>query len=85
MRDSNTITNTFKSKSIFIIIIMTSFAPISTEIKTKGLSKLVIVKQCVSRQWMDEEARRLRRIGKCKIHWKVFQILFQILKYLINR
>ena len=29
--------------------------------KTKGLSKLVIVKQCVSRQWMDEEARRLRR------------------------
>ena len=34
--------------------------------KTKGLSKLVIVKQCVSRQWMDEEARRLRRIGGIK-------------------
>ena len=34
--------------------------------KTKGLSKLVIVKQCVSRQWMDEEARRLRRIGSNK-------------------
>ena len=34
--------------------------------KTKGLSKLVIVKQCVSRQWMDEEARRLRRIGSIK-------------------
>ena len=26
--------------------------------KTKGLSKLVIVKQCMSHQWMDEEARR---------------------------
>ena len=23
--------------------------------KTKGLSKLVIVRQCVSRQWMDED------------------------------
>ena len=34
--------------------------------KTKGLSKLVIIKQCVSRQWMDEEARRLRRIGSIK-------------------
>ena len=34
--------------------------------KTKGISKLVIVKQCVSRQWMDEEARRLRRIGSIK-------------------
>ena len=34
--------------------------------KTKGLSKLIIVKQCVSRQWMDEEARRLRRIGSIK-------------------
>ena len=34
--------------------------------KTKGLSKLVIVKQCVSRQWIDEEARRLRRIGSIK-------------------
>ena len=42
--------------------------------KTKGLSKLVIVKQCVSCQWMDgwmdgwmdEEARRLRRIGSIK-------------------
>ena len=30
--------------------------------KTKGLSKLVIVKQCVSCQWVDGEARRLRRI-----------------------
>ena len=34
--------------------------------KTKGLSELVIVKQCVSRQWIDEEARRLRRIGSIK-------------------
>ena len=34
--------------------------------KTKGLNKLIIVKQCVSRQWMDEEARRLRRIGCIK-------------------
>ena len=31
--------------------------------KTKGLSNHVIVKQCVSRQWMDEVARKLRRIG----------------------
>ena len=31
--------------------------------KTKELSKLVIVKQCVSRQWLDEDARKLRRIG----------------------
>jgi len=34
--------------------------------KTKGLNKLVIVKQSVSRQWMDKEARRLRRIGSIK-------------------
>ena len=34
--------------------------------ETKGLSKLVIIRQCVSRQWMDEEARRLRRIGSIK-------------------
>ena len=34
--------------------------------KTKGLSKLVIVKQCVSRQWMDEEARRLMKVGSIK-------------------
>ena len=34
--------------------------------KTKGLSKPVIVKQCVSRHWMDEEARRPRRIGSIK-------------------
>ena len=34
--------------------------------KSKGLSKLVIVKQCISRQWMDEEARKLRRIGSIK-------------------
>jgi len=31
--------------------------------KTKGLSKLVIVRQCTSRQWMDEDARKQRRIG----------------------
>ena len=45
------------------IIIMTSFASISAKIKlsgTKGLSKLVI-ENCMSRQWMDEEARRLRK------------------------
>ena len=34
--------------------------------KTKGLNKLIIVEECVSRQWMDEEARRLRRIGGIK-------------------
>ena len=34
--------------------------------KTKGLNKLVIVKQCVSRQWMDEDAMKLRRIGSIK-------------------
>ena len=34
--------------------------------KTKGLSKLIIINQCVSHQWMDEEARRLRRIGSIK-------------------
>ena len=33
---------------------------------TQALSKLLIVRQCVSRQWMDEEARRLRRIGSIK-------------------
>ena len=32
--------------------------------KTQG--KLVIVNQCVSRQWMDEGARRPRRIGSIK-------------------
>ena len=31
--------------------------------KTNELSKLVIVRQYVSRQWMDEDARKLRRIG----------------------
>ena len=34
--------------------------------KTKGLSKLIIVKQCMSHQWMDEEARRLRRIASIR-------------------
>ena len=34
--------------------------------KTKGLRKLVIVKQYVSRQWMDEGARNIRRIGSIK-------------------
>ena len=34
--------------------------------KTKGLSKLVIVKQWLRRQWMDEEARKERRIGSIK-------------------
>ena len=34
--------------------------------KTKELSKLVIVKQCVSRHWMGEEARMQRRIGSIK-------------------
>ena len=33
---------------------------------TKGLSNLVIVLQCVSRQWMDEDARKLRMIGNIK-------------------
>ena len=34
--------------------------------KTKGLSKLVIARQCVSRQCMDEGARKLRTIGSIK-------------------
>ena len=34
--------------------------------KTNGLSKLIIVKQCMSHQWMDEDARKLRRIGSIK-------------------
>ena len=34
--------------------------------KTNGLSQLVIVRQCVSRQCMDEDARKLRRIGSIK-------------------
>ena len=34
--------------------------------KTKGLSKPVIVKQCVSCQWMDDDVRKLRRIGNIK-------------------
>ena len=33
--------------------------------KTKGLSK-IILRQCVSHQWMDEDARKLRRIGSIK-------------------
>ena len=65
--------NTFYLSDIIIIIIMTSFVAISSKIKqarwrdkTKGLSKLVIVKQCVSRLWMDEEAMKLRGIGNIK-------------------
>ena len=34
--------------------------------KTKGLSKLIIVIQCISRQWMDDDTRKLRRIGSIK-------------------
>ena len=34
--------------------------------KTNGLSKLMIVRQCMSRQWMEEDARKLRRIGSIK-------------------
>ena len=34
--------------------------------KTKGLSKLVIVRQCMSCQWMVDDARKLRRIGSIK-------------------
>ena len=57
---------------MIIIIITTSFAPIPSKIKlsgatkTKGLIKLVIVKQCVSRQWMGEDGRKLMRIGSIK-------------------
>jgi len=57
---------------LIIIIITTSFAPISSKIKTSGatkpkaFSKLVIVKQCVSRQWMDEDAWKPRRRGSIK-------------------
>ena len=51
----------------------TSFALISSKIKlkwhdkTKGLSKLVIIRQCVSHQWMDEDARKLRWICSIKM------------------
>ena len=34
--------------------------------KTKALSNLVIVEQCVSRQWIDERARKLGRVGSIK-------------------
>ena len=34
--------------------------------KTKGLSNLAIIEQCVSRQRMDEWARKLGRIGSIK-------------------
>ena len=58
--------------NMLMIIIKTSFAPISSKIKlsgvtkTKGLIKLIIVKQCVSRQWMDEDARKLKWIVSIK-------------------
>ena len=53
---------------LIIIIIITSFAPISSKIKLSVATrpKPVIIRQCVSRQWMDEEARRLRKIGSIK-------------------
>ena len=34
--------------------------------KTKALNNFVIVEQCVSRQRMDEGARKLRRTGNIK-------------------
>ena len=34
--------------------------------KNQGIKQTRNRKQCVSRQWMDEEARRLRRIGSIK-------------------
>ena len=49
---------------------MTSHAPMFSKIKlsstTKELSNLVIGYQCVSRRWMDEGARNLRKIGSFK-------------------
>ena len=51
---------------------MISFGTISSNIKLSGAtkprdySKVVIVKKCLSLQMMDEEARRLRRIGNIK-------------------
>ena len=56
---------------VVIIIIITSLAPISSKIELSGATKPRIKqtrnrKQCVSRQWMDEKARRLRRIGSIK-------------------
>ena len=33
---------------------------------TDGLSKLVILKQCVNRQWIDEGGRKLMRTGITK-------------------
>ena len=34
--------------------------------KTKGLSNPVIAKHCMSRQWMDDDARKFKRIGSIK-------------------
>ena len=34
--------------------------------QNQGIKQTRDRKQCVSRQWMDEEARRLRRIGSIK-------------------
>ena len=34
--------------------------------KTKELSKLVIVKQCVGRQWMDRDATKVRAISSIR-------------------
>ena len=49
-----------------IIIIITSLAPISSKDQAQGIKQICNRKQRVSRQWMDEEARRLRRMGSIK-------------------
>ena len=57
---------------LFLIIIIDFFCANTPEDhaqwrdKSKGLRKLLIVRQCVSRQWMDGDARKLRRIGSIK-------------------
>ena len=57
---------------IMIIIIMTSFATNILENqaqwrdKNHGINQSYNRKQCVSRQRVDEEARRLSRIGSIK-------------------
>ena len=67
-----TVSQTWCRLVIIIIIIVTSFATISSKIKLSGATKNQGInqshnrKQCVSRQRMDGKARRLRRIGSIK-------------------
>ena len=56
---------------IILVIVMTSFAPISSKIKLvarkkQGVKQTRNRKQCVSRKWMDEDAKKLWSIGSIK-------------------